>query len=226
MERLLAGRRSGRRTPSDRGPRLGASLLRRRDPWAAHLRLGPVRPWHREDRRHGTGYSPAVASPAHRGSPTASRHDRWQALGGGGVFQSASRTAAGWLPGSTLPRLAPPHDPGHGRPRLLDRPACPPAKCRESRNGSSSLIHYSLAESLINRLTDRRPDPADDILHWSTYRRRRLHQPASGTTNAAETAHELHTYQRKHPCRVRTLHPARLHRRKRSLCSPAFTAMA
>ncbi|OQQ13822.1 hypothetical protein B0675_26700 [Streptomyces sp. M41(2017)] len=58
------------------------------------------------------------------------------------------------------------------------RPASPPAGHGESRNGSSQLIHLSLAEirRLITRLTDRRPTPVDHILHWSTWRRRRQHQ--------------------------------------------------
>ncbi|MFF0451443.1 hypothetical protein ACFYT4_34655, partial [Streptomyces sp. NPDC004609] len=58
------------------------------------------------------------------------------------------------------------------------RPAGPRTGHGESRNGSSQLIHYSLAEirRLINRLTDRRPTPVDHILHRSTWRRRRQHQ--------------------------------------------------
>ncbi|MFF4909097.1 hypothetical protein ACFY2T_30010 [Streptomyces sp. NPDC001260] len=40
------------------------------------------------------------------------------------------------------------------------------------------LIHLSLAEirRLITRFTDGRPTPVDDVLHWSTWRRRRQHQ--------------------------------------------------
>ncbi|GLP68932.1 hypothetical protein TUSST3_55550 [Streptomyces sp. TUS-ST3] len=52
----------------------------------------------------------------------------------------------GRLPGPPLPRLAPPHDPGHGRLRLPDRPAGPPVGHGQSRDGSSQLIHLSLAE--------------------------------------------------------------------------------
>lgn len=50
--------------------------------------------------------------------------------------------------------------------------------CGQSRNGSSQLIHLSLAEirRLITRLTDRRPAPVDHVLHWSTWRRRRQRQ--------------------------------------------------
>ncbi|QER90486.1 hypothetical protein F3L20_33150 (plasmid) [Streptomyces tendae] len=61
---------------------------------------------------------------------------------------------------------------------MSDRPASPRAGCRESRNGSSQLIHLSLAEirRLITRLTNRRPTPVEHILHWSTWRRRRQHQ--------------------------------------------------
>ncbi|MBZ6121836.1 hypothetical protein KVH26_36235, partial [Streptomyces olivaceus] len=63
-------------------------------------------------------------------------------------------------------------------PRLPDRPASPRAGYRESRNGSSQLIHLSLAEirKLITRLTNRWPAPVEHILHWSTWRRRRQHQ--------------------------------------------------
>ncbi|MGW0614814.1 hypothetical protein ACWD1U_31395, partial [Streptomyces sp. NPDC002788] len=63
-------------------------------------------------------------------------------------------------------------------PRLPGRPASPRAGCRESRNGSSQLIHLSLAEirRLITRLTNRHPTPVEHILHWSTGRRHRQHQ--------------------------------------------------
>ena len=148
-----------------------------------------VRPWHREDRRHWViarrsvsrpeeisyyiAYCPADTTPGradpHRGQP----------LGGRGVLPDREAgVRPGRLPGPPLSRLAPPHDPGHGRPRLPDRPARPRAGHGESRNGSSQLIHLSLAEirRLITRLTDRRPTPIEHILHWSTWRRRRQHQ--------------------------------------------------
>ncbi len=45
-------------------------------------------------------------------------------------------------------------------------------------NGSSHLIHYSVAgcQTPDPRLTHRWPTPVDHILHWSTWRRRRQHQ--------------------------------------------------
>jgi hypothetical protein len=101
-------------------------------------------------------------------------------MGGRGMLPDGEAgMRPGRLPGPPLPRLAPPHDPRHGRPRLPDRPARPPAGHGESRNGSSQLIHLSLAEIrrlIITRLTNRQPTPVDHILHWSTWRRRRQHQ--------------------------------------------------
>ncbi|CAM5253002.1 hypothetical protein SANTM175S_05559 [Streptomyces antimycoticus] len=48
----------------------------------------------------------------------------------------------------------------------------------KAENGSSQLIHLSLAEirRLITRLADRRPTPVSHILHWSRWRRRRQYQ--------------------------------------------------
>ncbi len=91
----------------------------------------------------------------------------------GGPWRNASRprsrSAAWTTTRSAATPAAPPHDPRHGRPRLPYRPARPRTRRRQSRNGSSHLIHYSVAEirRLIHRLTHRWPTPVDHILHWS-----------------------------------------------------------
>lgn len=73
-------------------------------------------------------------------------------------------------PGPPIPRLAPPHQPVHSRPRLPDRPAGPPARHRENGNGSSQLIHLNLAEIRPQQPLNRHPTPVDHSLHWSTWR--------------------------------------------------------
>lgn len=66
-----------------------------------------------------------------------------------------------------------------------DRSAHPPARHGQRRNGSSQLIHLSLAEirRLIARLTDRHPTPAGHILHRSDGAAVANTEIASGTTN-------------------------------------------
>ncbi|MGX1117396.1 SRSO17 transposase [Streptomyces ambofaciens] len=148
-----------------------------------------VRPWHRPDRRHWVIARRSVARPQEISyyiayCPAGTTLDDLIRIAGSRwaieeCFQSAKQECGpGRLPGPPLSRMAPPHDPRHGRPRLPDRPASPRAGYRESRNGSSQLIHLSLAEirRLITRLTNRRPTPVEHILHWSTWRRRRQHQ--------------------------------------------------
>ncbi len=103
-------------------------------------------------------------------TPTPAAQGRWKR-----ASKRRNRMRPERLPGPALPRLAPPHDPGHGRPRLPHHPAGQRAGCGQSRNGSSQLIHLNLAEikRLITRLTDRRPTPAGHIPHRSTWRRGR-----------------------------------------------------
>ncbi|MEU8735563.1 hypothetical protein AB0C68_40215 [Streptomyces tendae] len=59
------------------------------------------------------------------------------------------------------------------------------------RNGSSPLIHLSLAEirQLITRLTNRRPTHVEHILRWSAWRRRRHHQAC--TSHYKRRGHSL-----------------------------------
>ncbi len=148
-----------------------------------------VRPWHRPDRRHWVIARRSLTRPQEISyyityCPAGTTLDDLIRIAGSRwaieeCFQSAKAgMRLGRLPGPPLSRLAPTHDPRHGRPRLPDRPASPRARRRQSRNGSSQLIHLSLAEirGLITRLTDRRPTPVEHILHWSTWRRRRQHQ--------------------------------------------------
>ena len=148
-----------------------------------------VRPWHREDRRHWVIARRSVSRPEEISyyiayCPADTTLDELIRIAGSRwaveeCFQTAKqecglddyqvRRYPGWHRHMTLAMAA--HacltvlrarELGHG----------------ESRNGSSQLIHLSLAEirRLITRLTDRRPTPVDHILHWSTWRRRRQHQ--------------------------------------------------
>ncbi|MFE2587327.1 hypothetical protein ACFXGE_46390, partial [Streptomyces sp. NPDC059378] len=147
-----------------------------------------VRPHHRGDRGHrviarrrvGRARRSPTASPTAPTAPHSTSSSGSPAAGGRSrnASRARSRNAAWTTTRSAATRPAPPHDPRHGRPRLPHRPARPPAGHGQSRNGSSRLIHLSLAEirRLITRLPDRQPPPIDHILHWSTWRRQRQHQ--------------------------------------------------
>ncbi len=147
-----------------------------------------VRPWHRDDRRHWVIARRSVRRPEEISyyiayCPADTTLDqlihvagsRWRSRSASRV---RSRNAVWTTTRSAASRLAPPHHPGHGRPRLPDRPAGPRARHPESRNGSFGLVPLSLPElrRLIHRLTHRRPASLDHILHWSHWRRRRQHQ--------------------------------------------------
>ena len=135
-----------------------APFLRQRGARPADLRLGthrgaalaPVRPPSLGD-RPPQRRPPAGDLLLHRLLPRrdhtrpADPH-RGQPVGHRGVLpEREAGVRPGRLPGPSLPRMAPPYDAGHGRPRLPDRPASPRAGCGQSRNGSSHLIHLSLA---------------------------------------------------------------------------------
>jgi hypothetical protein len=173
--------------------RSGSAVPAVKEPTVGRSSTGPVsrlRPWHREGRRHWILARRSVSRPEEISyyiayCPADATLDELIRITGSRwaveeCFQTAKqecglddyqvRRYAGWL--------AAPHDPRHGRPRPPDHPAGPRAGHGQSRNGSSQLIHLSLAEirRLITHLTDRRPTAVHHTLHSSTWRRRRQHQ--------------------------------------------------
>ena len=136
-----------------------------------------VRPWHREDRRHWVLARRSVSRPEEISyyiayCPADTTLDELIRIAGSRwaveeCFQTAKQECG--LDDYQVRRY-----PGWHRHMTLAMAA---HACL-TRNGSSQLIHLSLAEirRLIHRLTDRRPTPVDHILHWSTWRRRRQQQ--------------------------------------------------